>query len=118
MRRRKKERKEALIVTMSGDALIRFNHLADEMNTNPETVLKVALNLLELSVEHIKHHGEVTLQNGDEESDLVLIYTNRQGEIVSMPIHDQDDNDIKPRNTLLLSENYKRILRDIGIEPD
>lgn len=113
-----KEQKEVLHVTISGDALTRFEKLANDMDASPDIVFNCALSTLEWIVQYLQEGGEVIGQNGDEEFGLGFCYENKRGQIVIMPSQDMNSGDWKPSETLRLSDDDKRFFKDIGIEPD
>lgn len=114
----RRERERVMHVTISGGALTAFEKLANDMDADPDVVFNCALCTLKWIVHHAQKGGELMGQNGNEEFVLAISYENKRGQIVSMPPQDVDSSDWKPSKTLRLSDDDKRFLKDIGIEPD
>lgn len=111
-----RQRERVMHLTISGGALTAFEKLADDMDANPETVFICALSILKFLINHAQEGGEFTVQNGNEEFDLAFSYENTHGQTVTLPSQDDDSGDKKPSKTLLLSDNDKRFLNDLGID--
>lgn len=107
---------KVMYITISGDALAKFEKLANEMDAHPKTVVGCALTLLDLIIQYAKEGGELTGKDSQGECDIVLLYENKHGQMITLP--PEEDNDTQPRNILLLSDKDKRFLKKIGIKLD
>ena len=105
-----KRGKRCLTMWMSEKGYNMLEKTAQDMNTPLGNVLGCALSLLYHAREVYKHAGVLIQEIGDEEAELEITYIDNSGQKVILSGEEKHGVD--------LSDRDKRILRELGIDPD
>ena len=95
---------------MSEKGLNVLEKMVQEMNAPLGNVLSCALSLLHHAQEVYKRDGVLIQEIGDEEAEWEITYIDNRGQKVILSGEEKHGVD--------LSDRDKRILRELGIDPD